>query len=65
MLKKTILLCAVLCLATACALDAGEGKSTQIGTAGAGAMKITITVHGKTLVESLYDNSYNLYKRQR
>ena len=62
MIKKTItmMLCAVLCIAAACALDAGGGKNTQTaqtGTAGAGTMKITITVNGKTLTAALYDNS--------
>ena len=51
-----MMLCAVLCIATACALDAGGGKNTQTAQTGtAGAMKIT--VNGKTLTAALYDNS--------
>ena len=61
MVKKTIgmIIGAVLCIATACALDAGGGntQTAQTGAAGAGTMKITITVNGKTLTASLYDNS--------
>ena len=55
-----MMLCAVLCIAAACALDAGDGKNTQTaqtGAAGAGTMKITIAVNGKTLTAALYDNS--------
>jgi len=61
MVKKTItiMLCAVLCITAACALGAGGSKNTQTSntTTGTDAMKITITVNGKTLTASLYDNS--------
>ena len=61
MIKKLIsVILAVMCIACAVALDAGGGKNTQVakaGAAGANAMKITITVNGKTLTASLYDNS--------
>ena len=61
MIKKLIsVILAVMCIACAVALDAGGGKNTQAakaGAAGANAMKITITVNGKTLTASLYDNS--------
>ncbi|WP_432999815.1 cyclophilin-like fold protein [Treponema socranskii] len=61
MIKKLIsVILAVMCIACACALDAGGDKNTQAakaGAAGANAMKITITVNGKTLTASLYDNS--------
>lgn len=61
MIKKLIrAILAVLCIASACALDASGGKNTQAAnteTMGANTMKITITVNGKTLTASLYDNS--------
>ncbi|MGP1576180.1 MAG: cyclophilin-like fold protein [Treponema sp.] len=61
MVKKTItiMLCAVLCITAACALGAGGSKNPQTSntTTGTDAMKITITVNGKTLTASLYDNS--------
>lgn len=62
MMKKLIsMILAVLCIAAACALDAGGGKGAQTAkteTEGrTGTMKITITVNGRTLAASLYDNS--------
>ena len=50
----------VFCLITACALDTDSDKNEQTAktdTTGAKTMKITITVNGKTLTASLYDNS--------
>lgn len=50
----------VFCLITACALDTDNDKNEQAAktdTTGAKTMKITITVNGKTLTASLYDNS--------
>ena len=55
--------CAVWCVVAASALDAGgtqtalATQTTKPGTAGMLNMKITITVNGKTLTASLYDNS--------
>lgn len=58
MLKKIIsAVCAVWCLTSACALDVGGGRNAKTLGKGAETMKITITVNGKTLTASLYDNS--------
>ncbi|MGI5083781.1 cyclophilin-like fold protein [Treponema putidum] len=58
MIKKLVsTILAVLCILSACALDENGDKDAQASKIGAKTMKITITVNGKTLTASLYDNS--------
>lgn len=63
MIKKLIgmlFIFSVICITSVCAFDAKSDKNKQAAKAdstGYKTMKITITVNGKTLTASLYDNS--------